>query len=101
MNEVDSVRAFTYLGVIVSTSGGCEPAVTLRAGCGCLMFSECGRLLHRNRFPLWLKETVYKSYLWPDILYRSEAWNLKESEMNFVKDTDIHGENNVSHIDKK
>ena len=32
----------------------------------------------------------------PAILYGSEAWSLKGSEMNFVKDGEKNGENNVS-----
>ena len=32
-------------------------------------------------FPIMLKGAVYRSYVKPAILYGSEAWYLKESEM--------------------
>ena len=68
-------------------------------------------MLHGRRFPQKLKGAVYKSYIRPAILYGSEAWCLKESEMGILrrkerlmvramcrvqlKDRKIHGESNV------
>ena len=39
----------------------------------------CGR-----RFPLKLNRAVYESYVWPAMLYGSEAWCLIESEMGIL-----------------
>ena len=50
------LREFTYL----ADSGGCEAAVTARTRCGWVGFRKCGELLHGYRFPLDLKESVYK-----------------------------------------
>ena len=47
------------------------------------MLMECGELLYAI-FPLRLKEIVYESYVRPAMLYGSEAWYLKESEMNVL-----------------
>ena len=44
-------------------------------------FRECGELLYGRRFPPKLKGAVHKSYVRPAILYGSEVWCLKESEM--------------------
>ena len=68
-------------------------------------------MLHGRRFPPKPKETVYKSYIRPAILYGSEAWCVRESEMGFLqrtersmvramcgvqlKDRKINGESNV------
>ena len=52
-----------------------------RTRCGWVKFRECGALLYFRRFPLKLKGAVYSSYVRPAILYGSEAWCLKESEM--------------------
>ena len=82
-DEVETVRRFTYLGDRVSVGGGCEAAVTARTLCGWVKFRECGELLY-GRFPLKLKMTVHKSYVKPAILYGSEAWCLKESEMGIL-----------------
>ena len=56
-------------------------AVTARTRCGWDKLRECGELLYGRKFPLKLKEAVHKSYIRPAILYGSEAWCLKESEM--------------------
>ena len=80
---METVRDFTYLGD--SVSGGCEAAVTVRTRCGWVMFEECSELLYGRRFSLRLKGVVYKSYVRPAILYGSEAWCLKESEMGILR----------------
>ena len=59
------------------------------------MFREFGELLYGRRFPLRLKGAVYKSYVRPAMLYGSEAWCLKESEINILNNRKIHGESNV------
>ena len=41
-------------------------------------------LLYSRRFPIRLKGVVYKSYVRLAILYGSEAWCLKESEMGII-----------------
>ena len=83
-DEVETVGEFTYLGDRVSASGGYEAAVTARERCGWVMFMECGELLYGRRFPLMLKGAVYESYVKPAILYGSEEWCLKESEMRIL-----------------
>ena len=62
-----------------------EAAVTVRTRCGWIMLRECGELLYGKRFPLKLDEAVYKSNVRPAILYGSEAWCLKESEMGILQ----------------
>ena len=84
-DEVKTVREFTYLGDRVSVGGECEAAVTARARCGWVKFMECGELLYDRSFPLRLKGAVYWSYVRPVILYGSEAWCLKESEMEILR----------------
>ena len=49
---------------------------------------ECGKLLYGRRFPLRLKGAVYKSEVRPAILYGSEAWCLKESEIGILRRTE-------------
>ena len=53
-------------------------------------------MLLGRRFPLRLKLTTHMSYVGPAMLYGSEAWCLKESEMEiFAKDRKIHDESNM------
>ena len=87
-DAVKTVREFTCLGDRVSAGGGCEAAVTARTTCGWVDFRDCGELLHDRRFPLTLKGAVYRSYVSLAILYGSEAWCLKESEMKILRRTE-------------
>ena len=80
-DDVETVREFTYLGDRVSAGGGCEAAVTARTRCGWVKLRECGELLYGRRCPLRPKGSVYKSYVRPVMLYGSEVWCLKQSEM--------------------
>ena len=77
-DEVETVREFTYLGDMMSASGGCEAAVTARTRCGWGELMECCELLYGRRFPPKLNGAFHKSYVRPAILYGSEAWFLKE-----------------------
>ena len=72
---VKTVREFTYLGDRVSDGRGCEAAVSARTRCGWAKHRECSQLLYGRIFPLKLKRAVYRR---PTIVYRSEAWFLKE-----------------------
>ena len=86
-DEVETVRKFTYLGERVSAGGGYEAAVTAGTICGWVRCRECGEMLYGRRFPLRLKGAVNKSYVRSAILYGSEAWCLKESEMGILRRT--------------
>ena len=66
---METVTEFAYLGERMSVGGGC------------VLFCECGELLHGRRFPIKLNRSAYKTYVRPTILYGSEAWGLKESKM--------------------
>ena len=75
-DEVETVREFTYL----------VDGVSVRTRCGWVESRECGELLFDRRFPLKLKGAVYKGYVRPAILCRSEAWCLKgEVRWGFYK----------------
>ena len=63
-----------YLGDRVSAGRGYETYVTARTRCRWITFMECGELLHGRRFPLKLIAAVYKSHVWPAILYGTEEW---------------------------
>ena len=62
--------------------------MTARTRCGFVKFKECSELLYGRRFPLWLKVFIYTSYVRPAMLYRCEAWCLKESEMGILRRTE-------------
>ena len=47
--------------------------MTARTRCGWVKSRECGELLCGRRFPQKPKGAVYENYVWPAILYGSEA----------------------------
>ena len=47
--------------------------MTARKRYGWVKFRNCGELLYGRRFPLRLKGAVYRSYVKPAIVYRSDA----------------------------
>ena len=55
-----------------------KAAVTTKTRCGWVKFRECEGLPYGMRFLLHLNGNVCMSYVWPAILYGSEAWCLKE-----------------------
>ena len=58
--------------------------VTVRTRCVQDNIRESGELLYGRRFPLMQKGAVHKSYARPAIQYESEAWCIKESEMEIL-----------------
>ena len=87
-NEVETVMGFCYLGDGLNASGGCETAVTSRVRIGWMKFRECGELLRGRRFSLRLKGMVYQSCVRSAMLYGSETWCLRESEMAILRRTE-------------
>ena len=83
-DQVETVRELTYLSERESVGGGCEAALTARTRCGWDELRECGELLYGGRFPPRPKRAVYMSYVTTAILYGSEAFCLKESEMGIL-----------------
>ena len=45
-------------------------------------------MLYGREFPLKLKGDVYENYVRPAMLYESETWSLKESEMAILRRTE-------------
>ena len=68
----------------MSESGACEVAVTGRTRCRWPKFRECGELLC-GRLPPKLKGAIYRNYARLAILYGSEVWCLKQSEMGILQ----------------
>ena len=87
-NGVETVREFPYLRDMVSAGGGCEAAVTAKARCEWVKLRECGELLYGRKFPLKLRGAVYKYYVRTSVLYGSEAWCLRGSEMGILRKTE-------------
>ena len=84
-DEVETENGFCYLGDRLNASGGCETAVTSRDRIGWMKFRECGELLRGRRFSLKMKGMAYRSCIKSAMLYGSETWCLRESEMEILR----------------
>ena len=71
--------------MICDTSAVCKWLLLLpKTGCMWFRFRECDNLLYWEMCPIRLKLAVYKSFVRPASLYRSEAWCLKESVIGIL-----------------
>ena len=84
-DEVETVRGFCYLGDRLNVCGGCQTAVTSRVRIGWMKFRECGKLLRGRKFSLRMKGMLYQSCVRSAMLYGSETWCLRESEMAILR----------------
>ena len=85
---METVKGFCYLVDRLNVSGGCETAVTSRVRIGWMKFRECGELLRGRRFSLRMKGIVYQSCVRSAMLYESETWCLRESEIEILRRTE-------------
>ena len=72
----------------LNAGGGCETAMTSRVRIGWMKFRECGELLRERRFSLRMKGMVYRSCVRSAMLYGSETWCLRETEMAILRRTE-------------
>ena len=87
-DEVETVKRFYYLGDRPNASGGCETAVTSRVGIDWMKFRECGELLRGRRFSLRMKGMVYRNCVRSAMLYGSETWCLRQTDMAILRRTE-------------
>ena len=85
---METVKGFCYFGDRLNASGGCETAVTLRVRIGWMKFRECGELFRGRRFSPRMIGMVYRSCVRSAMLYGSETWCLRESEMTILRRTE-------------
>ena len=101
---LQTITKFTYLGDRLNTTGGCEIAVTARSRIGWIKFRECSEILKGRRFSLKMKGKIYKSCVRSAMLYGSEAWCLREKEMEILRRTEravIRGMCGVKLLDQR
>ena len=87
-NEVETVKGFCYLGDRLNGSGGRETAVTSRVRIRWVKFRECGELLRGRWFSSRMKGNLYHGCARSAMLYGSETWCLRESEMAILRRTE-------------
>ena len=69
-----------------------------------MKFRECGELLRGRKFSLRMKGMVYQSSVGSAMLYGSETWCLRESEMAILRRTEramVRSMRGVKLVDRK
>ena len=61
-DEEETANGFCYLEYRLNSSGGCEATASARVRIGWVRFREYGELLLGNRFPLKIKDKLYRSF---------------------------------------
>ena len=74
-----------YLGDSLNASGGCETAVTSRIRIGWMKFRVRRVVIRGRKFSLRMKGVVYRSRVKSAMLYGSETWCLRETEMTILR----------------
>ena len=87
-DEVENVKELCCLGNRLNASSGRDTAVTSRVRIGWMKFKECGELLLGRRFSLRMNEMIYRSCVRSAMLYGSETWRLRETEMAILRRTE-------------
>uniref|UniRef100_A0A914UZ20 Reverse transcriptase domain-containing protein n=1 Tax=Plectus sambesii TaxID=2011161 RepID=A0A914UZ20_9BILA len=68
------VESFKYLGSVLSEEGNIDADVKARMACGWLKWRECSGVLCDKKMPLRLKVKIYRTVVWPALMYGSECW---------------------------
>ena len=92
------------LGDRPNTSGGCETVMTSRVRIEWMKFTQCGELIRERRFSSRMKGMVYRSCVRSAMLYGSDTWCLRESEMAILRRTEkamVRSMRGVKLVDRK
>lgn len=102
--EYEVVNQFCYLGDMLSAGGGAEASSIARIRSGWKKFRELLPLLTSRVFSHKVKGRLYTACVRSVMLYGSETWPLKESDINRIARTDkqmIRWMCNISLKDRK
>ena len=79
--NVEQVKKFRYLGVIVTEDGRCDVEIETRIGMAKDAFNKRRELLSQ-RMDRKLKKKIIKAVVWSVALYGSETWTMRKDEID-------------------
>ena len=83
------VDRFSYLGVVISTEGGAQEAVTSRIRSAWKKFKEVSNVICGGSISLKVRGTFNKSYVRNALTYGAECWTLKMDDERGLKTTEM------------
>ena len=78
-NEIEQVRSFQYLGVLVTEDGKCECELNRRIAVAKNNFAKMSRILTDHDMSLATKIRLAQCYVWSTLLYGCETWSLTQT----------------------
>jgi hypothetical protein len=80
--HTEGVDKFTYLGSVISSSGGCRTECLRRIGLASSCMRDLTRVWKQKHLSLQTKLHLYSSLVIPVLLYGSDTWTLTKSELS-------------------
>ena len=79
--NVEQVKKFRYLGVIITVDDRCDVEIETRIGMAKDAFNKRRELLSQ-RMDRKLKKKIIKAVVWSVALYGSETWTMRKDEID-------------------
>ena len=80
-NRLEEVAEFKYLGSIVTNDGSSQREILSRIAQARLAFNKM-KFLKVGSVDLELRKRLVRSHVWSVVMYGSEAWILRKTELN-------------------
>ena len=78
---IPKVAKFKYLGSIIQKNGDTDEDISQRIRVGWQKWKSASEVLCDKRVPMGLKGEVYRMVVRPAVLYGSECWPLKKTQV--------------------
>ena len=79
--ELKNVDHFKYLGSVIDKAGTIDRDVDLRLHAAWSSWRKLAGVLYDRKIPLRLKAKVYEAMIRPALMYGSECWAMKVTEL--------------------
>ena len=86
-NQLKQTEAFKYLGSILTETGSCQAEVAARVNAAWCKWRELTPVICDKKISARLKVKMYKSIGRPVLLYGTETWTTKKTDIKLLEKT--------------
>lgn len=83
--DIERVQKYKYLGAWVNEEWDSEQEIRTRIGIAQTTLKRMGKVLCSRQLSIKLRVRLLQCYVWPVVLYGSEAWTLKANTQKFLE----------------
>lgn len=87
--EIEDVKSFTYLGAILTNTGGTNEDIRRRLGLARITYNKLAPIWNNNQISKRTKFRLFNSNVLSVLLYGSETWKMTKKDEHMV-DTFLH-----------